>query len=53
MPLFYLYGMAEGLGLLVLSKAACCFFRMTSASFCFTTVLATAPAERPAVTTQG
>lgn len=43
--LFYLYGMAGGLGLLVLSKAAaCCFFRITSASFCFTTVLATAPA---------
>lgn len=33
------------LGWTVLSKAACCFFRITSASFCLTTLLATAPAE--------
>lgn len=40
----YLYGMLGLLGWTVLSKAACCFFRITSASFCFTTLLATAPA---------
>lgn len=32
------------LGWTVLSKAACCFFRITSANFCLTTLLATAPA---------
>lgn len=31
------------LGWTVLSRAACCFFRITSASFCLTTLLATAP----------
>lgn len=40
----YLYGMLGLLGWTVLSKAACCFFRITSASFCLTTLLATAPA---------
>lgn len=31
------------LGWTALSKAACCFFRITSANFCLTTLLATAP----------